>query len=105
MMVDAVSYVGDQLSFYIDYNVNEFMDSAIQPSNIARQAAILGYRQPAQQSTYGVVSLFVLVPATSIGLGPDRNYIPVLKRGTRFNLLMVNNLFLLKILILLVHQT
>ena len=86
MMVDAVSYVGDQLSFYIDYNVNEsFMDSAIQPSNIARQAAILGYRQPAQQSTYGVVSLFVLVPATSVGLGPDRNYIPVLKRGTRFN--------------------
>lgn len=86
MMVDAVSYVGDQLSFYIDYNVNEsFMDSAIQPSNIARQAAILGYRQPAQQSTYGVVSLFVLVPATSVGLGPDRSYIPVLKRGTRFN--------------------
>jgi hypothetical protein len=23
MMVDAVAYVGDQLSFYLDYNINE----------------------------------------------------------------------------------
>jgi len=23
MMVDAVAYIGDQLSFYLDYNVNE----------------------------------------------------------------------------------
>ena len=28
LMLDAVAYVGDQLSFYLDYNVNEsFMDT------------------------------------------------------------------------------
>ena len=28
MMLDAVAYVGDQISFYLDYNINEsFMDS------------------------------------------------------------------------------
>ena len=85
MMIDSVAYVGDQLSFYVDYNVNEsFLDTAVQPSNIARQAAILGYRQPAQQSTYGVVAVYILVPATTSGIGPDKNYLPILKRGTRF---------------------
>ena len=30
MMLDAVAYVGDQLSFYLDYNVNEtFLDSCL----------------------------------------------------------------------------
>ncbi len=86
MMIDSVAYVGDQLSFYIDYNVNEsFLDTAVQPTNIVRQAAILGYRQPAQQSTYGAVAIYILVPATTTGLGPDRNYLPILKRGTRFS--------------------
>ena len=29
MMLDAVAYVGDQLSFYLDYNVNEsFLDTS-----------------------------------------------------------------------------
>jgi hypothetical protein len=86
MMIDSVAYVGDQLSFYVDYNVNEsFLDTAVQPSNIARQAAILGYREPSQQSTYGVVAVYILVPATTSGMGPDKNYLPILKRGTRFS--------------------
>ena len=35
LMMDAVAYVGDQLSFYMDYNVNEsFLDTAYQFNNI-----------------------------------------------------------------------
>ena len=31
LMIDTVAYVGDQLSFYLDYNVNEsFLDTAYQ---------------------------------------------------------------------------
>ena len=31
LMIDTVAYVGDILSFYLDYNVNEsFLDSAIE---------------------------------------------------------------------------
>ena len=30
LMMDTVAYVGDQLSFYLDYNVNEsFLDTAL----------------------------------------------------------------------------
>ena len=40
MMIDAVAYVGDQLSLYLDYNVNEsFLDTAYQYSNIVRHGA------------------------------------------------------------------
>jgi hypothetical protein len=85
MMLDAVAYVGDQLSFYLDYNVNEtFLDTAYQYGNVVRQGRILGYKNTGRPSTYGKVALYVLVPASPTGLGPQTSYIPTLKRGTRF---------------------
>ncbi len=43
LMIDAVAYVGDQLSFYLDYNVNEsFLDTAYQYSNVVRHGRALG---------------------------------------------------------------
>jgi hypothetical protein len=85
LMIDAVAYVGDQLSFYLDYNVNEtFLDTAYQYENILRHGRILGYKDEVSASTYGTVNLYVLVPASASGIGPDTNYIPIVKRGTRF---------------------
>jgi hypothetical protein len=85
LMIDAVSYVGDQLSFYLDYNVNEsFLDTAYQYNNVVRHGAIMGYKFTGRPSTYGEVALFILVPATVTGIGPDTDYLPVLKRGTVF---------------------
>ena len=85
MMVDAAAYVGDQLSLYLDYNVNEsFLDTSFQKTNILRHGRALGYKPEGRPSTYGTVALYVMVPAESVGLGPDRRYIPVLKRGSRF---------------------
>ena len=62
LMLDAVSYVGDQLSFYLDYNVNEsFLDTSFQYSNVVRHGAIMGYKFGGRPSTYGSVALFLLV--------------------------------------------
>jgi len=86
IMLDAVSYVGDQLSFYLDYNVNEaFLDTAYQYSNVVRHGRVLGYKDPGRRSTFGQVALFVLVPASSTAIGPDTRYIPILKKGSRFS--------------------
>ena len=86
LMLDAVAYVSDQLNFYLDYNINEcFLDTAYQYKNIARHGRILGYKDPGPSSTYGQVALYVMVPATAAGLGPDNDYTPVLKRGSLFN--------------------
>ena len=86
LMIDAVAYVGDQLSFYLDYNVNEsFMDTAYQYTNVVRHGAAMGYKFTGRPSTYGTVALYILVPATTTGIGPNTDYLPVLKRGTTFS--------------------
>ena len=84
LMIDAVAYVGDQLSFYLDYNVNEsFLDTAYQFNNILRHGQVLGYKFTGRPSTYGEAAFFIIVPASSTGLGINRGYCPVLKRGTQ----------------------
>lgn len=85
LLLDSVAYVGDQLSFYLDYNVNEsFLDTAYQFKNVVRHGRILGYKYTGRPSTYGKVALYIQVPASATGLGPDLPSIPILKRGSRF---------------------
>jgi hypothetical protein len=85
MMLDSVAYVSDQLSFYIDYNLNEaFLDTSFQYNNVVRHGESLGYKFSERSSTFGKVALFVVVPAASNALGPATNYIPILLRGTSF---------------------
>ena len=85
MMVDAVAYVGDQLSLYLDYNVNEsFLDTAFEKTNIIRHGRVLGYKTQGRPSTYGRVALYIMAPAESSGIGPDARYIPQLQRGSSF---------------------
>ena len=65
LMMDAVAYVGDQLSFYMDYNVNEsFLDTAYQFNNILRHGRVLGYKFTGRPSTYGTAAFYIQVPAT-----------------------------------------
>ena len=86
IMIDSVAYVADQLSFYLDYNVNEsFLDTAYQFDNVLRHGRILGYKYEGRPSTYGQTALYVVVPASATGLGPDTAYLPILKRGSRFS--------------------
>jgi hypothetical protein len=45
LMFDLVSYVGDILSFYVDYQSNEsFLETAIEPDNVLKLANQMGYR-------------------------------------------------------------
>jgi len=83
LMVDTVSYVGDILSFYLDYQVNEsFLDSAAEYNNVIRLARQQGYKNQGVPSTEGLVNFFIIVPANAQGLGPDSAYLPILKRGS-----------------------
>jgi len=89
LMLDTVSYVGDILSFYTDYQANEsFLETAIEYDNVVRHARQLGYRLNKSPSSYGTVTLYIIVPATTAG-APNRAYIPVLKQGA--SLSSVNN--------------
>jgi hypothetical protein len=86
LMFDTVSYAGDILSYYVDYNVNEsFMDTSLEFDNVRKHARSLGYKFAGTPSSFGTVSLFVLCPSNIDGTAPDTNYLPILKAGATFS--------------------
>jgi hypothetical protein len=83
LMFDSVSYVGDILSFYLDYNVNEsFLTTALERKNVLKLARQMGFKIPAKAVSYGTIQLYVLIPANSLGTGPDTAYTPIIEKGT-----------------------
>ncbi len=83
LLLDSVAYVGDQLSFYLDYQTNEsFLDTALERSNIERLSRQLGYRDVGTRSSTGVMTFFMLVPTSANGSSPDLEYLPILKKNT-----------------------
>ena len=83
LMLDSVAYVGDILSFYLDYQANEsFAETATEYNNILKLASVSGYKLGSEMGSVGEADFFIIVPANTTGLGPDSDYLPVLQGGT-----------------------
>jgi len=83
MMIDMVAYVGDMLSFYIDYQTNEsLLDTAIEETSVIKIAKQLGYKFSGVPQSTGQCAFYVTVPASTDGTGPNTSLIPILKSGT-----------------------
>ena len=86
LMLDMVSYVGDMLSFYTDYQANEsFLETALEYDNILKLANQVGYKHMPNASSFGEASFFIRVPASAGGGGPNYSLAPVLKQGSTFS--------------------
>jgi len=86
MILDSVAYVGDVLSYYVDYSVNEsFLDTAIEFDNVRKHARSLGYNYSGVPSAYGTITAYILCPANTEGTAPDLTYLPILKKGSVFS--------------------
>tara|TARA_R100000995_G_scaffold55826_3_gene27524 strand:+ start:15516 stop:17312 length:1797 start_codon:yes stop_codon:yes gene_type:complete len=84
LMLDTVSYVGDILSFYLDYQVNEsFLTTATEYDNILKISRQMGYKADLSPASYGTLTFFILVPANLTG-APDYDYAPILKSNSKF---------------------
>ena len=84
LMLDTVAYVGDILSFYLDYQVNEsFLSTAIDYDNVLKLSKQMGYNPDLSPASYGILTFFILIPASNGA--PDFSYAPVLKRGSKFS--------------------
>jgi len=85
MMIDTVAYVGDMLSFYLDYQANEsFLDTAMEYNNVIKLSRQMGYKYRGNTATSsGIATFYIKVPAMDAGIGPNRDYIPVLRKGTK----------------------
>jgi len=85
LLIDSVAYVGDVLSYYLDYQANEsFIDTALEYNNIRKHARSLGYKYAGTANSYGTISIFCLVPANSDGTAPDFSYLPIAQKGMSF---------------------
>jgi len=83
LLLDTVAYVGDILSFYVDYQANEsFMETAIETNNVIKLAKQMGYKQAGSPQSVGTVAFFIIVPADlSVG-SIDEKYLPTIVQGT-----------------------
>jgi len=85
LMLDTVSYMGDVLSFYLDYQTNEsFIDTAIEYNNILRLGEQVGYKEKLRANSFGIVSLYILAPVTANG-SVDTDYLPILAKGSQIS--------------------
>lgn len=85
-LLDAVAYLGDVVSFQLDYQSNEnVLATAINRANILRLARQYGFTEPLSPNITGFITVYVNVPSNSSNTGPDINYLPVLKAGTSFS--------------------
>ena len=67
LIFDSVAYVGDVLSFYLDYQVNEsFLETSIEYDNVRRHAKRYGYNFYGRPSAFGILTFYILVPASSV---------------------------------------
>jgi len=86
LMLDTVAYVGDILSFYVDYQANEsFLETAVEYDNVLRLARQMGFKLNRNPSSYGVLTFYIQVPANPNSLGPDLAYAPTLAQGSVFS--------------------
>lgn len=85
MMLDTVAYVGDILSFYTDYNVNEsFLNTSVEFDNVLKHGRQLGHKFRGNPSSFGIATFFAIFPANSTGLGPNSDFLFNLKQGSEF---------------------
>lgn len=89
MFIEQAAYVGDVLSYYIDYAFKEgIIGSSTERKNIINLAGYLGYKVKSSRASTGVINLMQLCPAKDDGFGnftPDPNYMLVIRENSQFS--------------------
>lgn len=82
MFIELVSYVGDVLSYNIDYNFKEsLLSNASENKNIIRLAQALGYKVPLSSAAVTELEVYQLLPIN--GSSPDWTYALQIRSGMR----------------------
>ena len=85
MMFDLVSYVGDQLHYYLDHNANESILSYTRDPEVAvRIIQSYGVSPALNPVGVGELAVHVLCPANSTGTGIDTDYTVTVRAGSKY---------------------
>ena len=83
LLIDSIAYVGDIISYNMDYSANEtFLDSALDRENILKIGLQNGYKVYNNSIINGVATFYMLLPSTNSYM-PDYSYSPVIRAGTQ----------------------
>jgi len=87
LFLDMAAYVGDNMSFYLDYLYNELnYDTAVEPSSLERSLTNAGIQINGSSPATVRVTAYIEVPVFSPGdEGPDVSLLPIIKQGTIFS--------------------
>jgi len=95
LLYDQIALIGAQLSLNLDFGVNESnLSTAIQPNNIIRHGLSRGYKSNPNNSSSGILTFYISIPALAIGIGPDTSYLPILKKGSELSSIDGNSFIL-----------
>lgn len=86
MMTELMSFIGDNLSFYLDKKFNEsFLVDAKEVVNVFKIGKGLGFKAFGKAAAIGTVDGYITVPASSSAgqIIPDMRYAGVIKRGAQ----------------------
>lgn len=85
MFIDMAAYVGDVLSYYIDYQFKEsLVTTAEERKNIIALARYMGYKPKVTTGAVGTLDVYQLVPSIKNGDGtfsPDYRYAQVIREN------------------------
>lgn len=85
MFIDLAAYVGDVMSYYLDYQYNELnLETAIESTNIERLVRATGIKITGASPSYVNITFYISVPSI-VSEGeyiPDVTYLPIIKSGT-----------------------
>ena len=86
LFLDSTAYIGDLLSFYLDYQINEsFLETAQEKQNVVSHARTIGYNYSDSVTSYGTCEFYIKVPAGPFNNAPELRYAPILKNGSTFS--------------------
>ena len=86
MFTEIVSFIGDNLSFYLDKRVNEsFLETSREASSGFKHAKQLGLKPFGKSAAIGKVDGFIKVPARTVNqeIIPDMRYAGIIRRGAK----------------------
>lgn len=86
MFTELAAFIGDNMSFYLDKQVNEsYTETSKELKNIFRHAKQLGFKPFGKSAATGTVDAFLKVPAIKNNLQtiPDMRYAGAIKKGAK----------------------
>lgn len=86
MFIDMAAYVGDALSYYLDYQFNELnLETVTDPNNLNRLIRRAGVKNGGASPALVVVNFYAVIPsiADSGIYVPNTQYFPIIQTGTQ----------------------